>query len=89
MYDPNHSAFIDRTKTFSRLLKSCTHHAQTVSVSMKSMRLFSLFSIVAVTWASVAQEPPMKTSRITFLAARLEVGAQPRNSVLARTFAGF
>ncbi len=89
MYDPNHSAFIDRTKTFSRLLKSCTYHAQSVSASMKSMRLFSLFSIVAVTCASVAQEPPTKTRRMTFLAARLEVGAQPRNSVLARTFAGF
>jgi hypothetical protein len=82
MYDPNHSAFIGRTKTFSRLLESHTH-AQTVSASMKSMRLFSLFSIVAVTWASVVEEPPMKTSRITFLAARLEVGAQPRDWVLA------
>jgi len=89
MYDPKHSAFIGRTKTFSRLLESFTHHTQTVSAGMKSMRLFSLFSFVAVTCASVAQEPPMKTSRMTFLAAWLEVGAQPRNSVLARTFAGF
>lgn len=61
MNDLKCSAFIDYTKTFSRLFRSCTHHAQTVSASMKSMRLFFLFSIVAVTCASLAQEPPMKT----------------------------
>src|SRR2546426_1065209 len=72
MYDPTHPAFIDRTNTFSRLRENSTHHAKTVSASMKLMRLFSLISIVAMTCPSVAQEPPMKTSRMTFLAARLE-----------------
>ncbi len=46
MSHPNHSAFIDRTKTFSQLRESCTHYAQTLSANVKSMRLFSLFSIV-------------------------------------------
>jgi len=88
MYDPKHSAFIDCTKTFPRLLESFTHHTQTVSASMKLIRLFSLFSIVVMTCASVAHVPT-KTSRMTFLDVRLEVGAETRNSVLARTFASF
>ena len=86
MNDPKHSAFIDCTKTFPRVLESSAHRAQTVSASMKSMRfpMFDRCHDLRVGGARADKNQPDDVP-----AARLDVGAQTRNSILARTFAGF